>query len=242
MSCEENSKNLNPLQIDVILGMMRQEGYVIFTRPFELNMIGVRTVPTNPDEYDDRMYVLWKDDKGFWKGKEYVVTTDPSTRYLKSPINTLGAAILPSGQYLDKWKLGYHRGKYLALVNSGELCVYRDYDRTAILTFDAESKSCGHYGINIHRSKAGAADDGKGNTRGNYPASAGCQVFRNSYCFEEFMEMAKKHADMYGDSFSYTLFDLSLQRKYLVKKIITVLGVLSGVALVLYGTYLLEDT
>ena len=241
MSCEENSKNLNPIQMDEILGMMRQKGYEIYTRPFELNIIGVRTVPTNAEKFDDRMYVLWKNEKGFWRGKEYVITTDPSTRYLKRPINELGAAVLPNGQYVHSWKIRKHRGKYDALGQNRPLCVYRDYDRSAVLTFDVDSQSCGLYGINIHKAKDGGADDGKGNTAmiGSY--SAGCQVFQNSYCFEEFMQMAYRHRDLYGNSFTYTLFDLSLKRKFLVKRIIYSAALIAGAYSIVYGIHLLKD-
>jgi hypothetical protein len=242
MSCAENSKVLNRLQIGRILGMMRSKGYVIYTDPYKLNIIGVRNTNTNPVKFDDTLSVLWKDDRNIWNGKEYAITTDPSTRYLNRPINKLGAAIMPNGQYIDSWKIRKHRGKYDALGQDKIICVYRDYDRSDLLTFDVESQSCEqNYGMNIHKAKSGGADDGQGNTAEIGPYSAGCQVFQNSYCFEEFMEMAKYQRELYGNAFTYTLFDLSLQRKFFIKRALYSTAITASVGLIGYGIYLTQQ-
>ena len=115
------------------------------------------------------------------------------------------------------------------------MCVYRDYDRTDNLTFDAESQSCGLYGMNIHKAKSGGADDGQGNTLEIGPYSAGCQVFQNSYCFEEFMEMAYRQRELYGNNFTYTLFDYSLERKFTVKHWAFLTSMVLAVGLISYG-------
>ena len=238
MSCEKHSKKLKPLKINRILSMMRSRNYLIYKEPYKLNIIGVRNANTNPLNFDDTLYVIWKNDKGVWKGKEYIITTDPSTRYLKRPINKLGAAIIPHGQYLDTWSIRKHRSKYYALGQRHDkpFCVYRDYDRTDILSFDVDTQSCDQsYGMNIHKAKSGGADDGEGNTEKIGAYSAGCQVFQNSYCFEEFMDMAYKHKDLYGNSFTYTLFDFSLARKFKIKRTIYTTSLLLGMGLVVYG-------
>ncbi len=238
MSCENNSEHLSAIQINFIIAMLKARGYVIFTRPYELNIIGVRNTDTNPVKFDDTMYVFWKNDSNRWEGKKYVITTDPSTRYLTRPINTLGAAILPNGQYIDAWKIRKHRGKYDALGQHRSICVYRDYDRESTLTFNVESQSCGLYGINIHKAKSGGADDGQGNTLEIGPYSAGCQVFQNSYCFEEFMNMVYRQRDLYGNNFTYTLIDRSLERKFRLKRLLYFTMVASSLGLIAYGVKL----
>lgn len=243
MAC--NSKTLNGIQINRILSMMRTRKYVIYSEPYKLNIIGVRNAKTDPLKFDDEINVIWKNDKDKWEGKSYAATTDPSTKYLLKggyTSSTSGTAILPEGQYLNKWNIGSH-GKtgYTALVQGGgKVCVYRDYDRNSTLDFDIETKTCGNYGINIHRAKPNGADDGKGNTNliGDY--SAGCQVFQNYYCFDEFMSMAKKHKDMYGNNFSYTLFDLSLKRKFIIKRTIFSLTLIAAISYIGYGVYILN--
>lgn len=237
MSCEENSEVLSRFKIRTILGTMKARGYVIYTEPFKMNIVGVRNTDTSPVKFDDTLYVIWKNDKGSWRGKKYIITTDPSTRYLKRPINKLGAAILPNGQYVDSWKIRKHNGKYYALGQNKPVCVYRDYDRGELLNFDIKSKSCGLYGINIHRAKSGKADDGKGNTEKIGPYSAGCQVFQNSYCFDEFMKMAYRQKELYGNKFTYTLFDWSLLKKIALKRTIFASAVVVSLGLMGAGFY-----
>ena len=81
--CEQNSKVLSPLKVRRIIKMMKSRDYVVYDDPYKLNIVGVRNANTNPEHFDDTMYVFWKTDNGMWTGKEYVITTDPSTVYLK---------------------------------------------------------------------------------------------------------------------------------------------------------------
>tara|TARA_R110002110_G_scaffold100922_16_gene256853 strand:+ start:514 stop:1251 length:738 start_codon:yes stop_codon:yes gene_type:complete len=240
MSC--NSKKINRIKIGRILGMLRKKKYKIFTKPYMLNIIGVRNAETNPTHFDDVMYVIWKNDKNIWKGVEYVITTDPSTIYLKRGgyKEGSGTAILPQGQYIDKWSIRKHAGKYLALGQGGgsaeKICVYRDYNRDNILDLDTK-KTCGNYGINIHRAKHGDADDGKGNTSKIGYYSAGCQVFQNYYCFDEFLKMAERQRELYGNKFSYTLFDKDFEKKIKRKRFFITTAVLGAVGTIGYVIY-----
>lgn len=245
MSCD--GKNIGRLKIGRLLGMLRSKKYVIYTRPYEMNIIGVRNANTDPNKFDDKMFVLFKNDKNKWEGKQYNITTDPSTIYLNRGGYTAGkgTAILPQGQYVNKWTIRPHGTTgYLALGqrrdSEGKICVYRDYDRNSTLDFDVKSKNCGNFGINIHRAKRGGADDGEGNTKTIGVHSAGCQVFQNSFCFDEFMKMAEKQKKLYGNIFTYTLFDISLQRKYLFKRSILGLSIIAGIGLIGYGVYKLN--
>lgn len=244
MAC--NSKDIGRLKIGRILAMMRSKKYVVYKEPFKLNIIGVRRANTQDDMFDDKMYVLWKDEDNNWEGREYSITTDPSTKYLlQGGIGTFdgkkATAILPNGQYIDKWTIRKHNGKYDALCQrndaDGKICVYRDYDRDSTLTFNIEDKNCGNYGINIHKAKNGGADDGEGNTKKIGAYSAGCQVFQNSYCFQEFMDMAYKQKGLYGNNFTYTLFDLSLQRKFRIKRTFFGVAIIGSLAFISYGIY-----
>ena len=221
MSCENNSKRLNLIQINRLVQMMKSRGYVVYTEPFKLNIVGIRNANTNPIKFDDEMCVFWKNGEGSWEGKKYKTTTDPSTKILADlSYNSKGTAILPAGQYIDTWKIRLHAGSYEALGQQRELCVYRDYDRDDILNFNIESKDCGLFGIDIHRAKKNGADDGQGNTEVIGPYSAGCQVFQNYYCFQEFMEMCRRQRNLYGNNFTYTLIDKSLERKFRIKRTI----------------------
>ena len=181
-----------------ILRYMRSKNYAINEKPYELNIVGVRNAQSQPNKFDDSIFVFYKDDKNNWVEKEYPATTDTGMFYLLNPISDLGAAMLKEGQYLNAYKQGLHKGQYLALVQDKPVTTYRDYDRDAV--FDVFTKeTTGMYGINIH--KAGANSQDVNNW------SAGCQVFQKSADFDEFMDMTTKHRNLYSNSFTYTLID-----------------------------------
>jgi hypothetical protein len=181
-----------------ILRYMRSKDYAINEKPYELNIVGVRNAQSQPNKFDDSIFVFYKDDKNNWVEKEYPATTDTGMFYLLNPISNLGSAMLKEGQYLNAYKQGLHKGQYLALVQDKPVTTYRDYDRDAV--FDIFTKeTTGNYGINIH--KAGANSQDVNNW------SAGCQVFQKSADFDEFMDMTTKHRNLYSNSFTYTLID-----------------------------------
>ncbi len=204
-------------------------GYKIDKRPNKLNIIGVRnSSATNQDKFDDLLAYFIYDDKGNLRGKVVPGTTDPSTSFLKSPINIKGAAVLKSGQYKDAYQLGLHRGKYEALVQAKPVTVIRDNDRNALINYFAPTQT-GLYGINIHKSTKG-----KNNEDIIGLDSAGCQVFRNIPDFMDMMTLAKISRKNYGNSFTYTLID---QRDTL-KFRNTTLSLIAGISLLLLSGYL----
>lgn len=192
--------------IRAFLNLAKSQGFRINSRPYELNIFGVRSNSTTPNKFDDKIYVFYKTDKGAWEGKEFNATTDPGTFWLNNPMSPQGTAILKAGQYINSHKLGLHKGQYEALVQQNPVIVLRDYDRNAILDFNNGKEEKGIFGINIHRANA------SGTTKSVDKYSAGCQVFENADDFAKFIEMAKKHKELYGNNFTYTLVD---ERAYL---------------------------
>tara|TARA_B100000963_G_scaffold8974_1_gene7027 strand:- start:8873 stop:9601 length:729 start_codon:yes stop_codon:yes gene_type:complete len=236
MAC--NKETLSFAQIKSLVAIMKARGYIVYTEPYRLNIVGVRNPSPRPESFDDNFFVFFKDNDGKWIGYKYTGTTDPSTSYLNKggfKDSTTGIAIVPQGQYVDTYSIGLHNGKYEALVQEKPFCIYRDYNRDDILNFNVEDKVCGDFGINIHRAMSGGAEDGKGNTLKVGVYSAGCQVFNNYYCWLEFMEMARKHRGLYGNYFTYTLLDKSLRNKFLLKRSIVAAVVGLGIFLTIFG-------
>jgi hypothetical protein len=241
MACAKET--LSKKQIRTLINMMRSRKYIVYTEPFKLNIVAIRRSETDPNHFDDELNVFFKNTLGEWVGYKYAITTDPSTTYLlKGGIGEFqgkdATAILPHGQYVDTFKIGIHRKSYTALTQAKKICVYRDYNRDSVLDFNVTDMNCGFFGINIHRAKRGVADDGKGNTKVIGQYSAGCQVFQNSYCFDEFMEMAQKQKELYGNKFTYTLFDFSLRNKFLLKRGLFIGGLALGGVLIGVGIFL----
>jgi hypothetical protein len=194
-----NKKNVN---IKGLINLLKRKRFVVYDDPFKLNIVGVRANSTVPNKFDDVIYVFYKDDKRNWQGKAYPATVDTGTYWLKNPMHKEGSALLKEGQYVDTWKRRPHGEQgYLALGQEKPVTVYRDYNRDAVLDFNNGKEMTGLFGINIHRANK------KGVTEYVDKHSAGCQVFKNIDDFNEFMEMTKKQAELYGNKFTYSLID-----------------------------------
>jgi hypothetical protein len=188
-----------------IITALKGKGYVIYTKPYQLNIVGKRSKNTIPNKFDDKLFVFWKNDENKWEGKKYDITTDPATYFLENPLSTLGSAILKEGQWKDAYGIGMHRNSYEAVVQKKPVVVYRDYNRDAILDWNNGREETGLFGINIHKAGVNTQDIGK--------YSAGCQVFQNISDFEEFMNLARKQKQLYGNTFTYTLIDERAYRR-----------------------------
>ena len=188
-------------ELNTLITIMRNNNYEIKERPYELNTVGVRTDNWTPNKFDDFIFVFFKDDKGSWQGSKNPATTDPGTFWLKSPMHPQGTAILKKGQYKDAYSLGVHRKSHEALIQVQPVTVIRDYDRDNKLSYDSLRASTGLFGINIHRANR------VGTTLVVNDHSAGCQVFADATDQSEFIKQAKKHKDLYGNLFTYTLID-----------------------------------
>lgn len=184
---------------------LKDNNFVIYDQPFQLNIVGVRNAQSEPNKFDDQLYVFYKDENWNWVLKEYPITTDTGTYWLLNPMSSLGTAMLKEGQYIDAYKQGLHKGQYTALVQDKPVTTYRDYDRNAYFDI-GQRETTGMYGINIHKAGADSQNVDKW--------SAGCQVFQKSDDFQEFMQLTDKHKDRYGNKFTYTLLDeRALERK-----------------------------
>lgn len=75
----------NP-DIDVLLEMLRIKKYKIFTKPYELNIVSIRNQAMKSgdkytDEFVDKLYAFYKDDKDVWQLKQYVFSTMPGVEF-----------------------------------------------------------------------------------------------------------------------------------------------------------------
>jgi hypothetical protein len=211
------------LTFDAVRALMRRKGFSIFERPFELNIVGVRSPNTVPNSFDDYILVLYRDNNRRWVNHAFPATTDPGTFWLNQPMMPQGTAILIEGQYRDTYEIGMHREKYLAVVQRLKMVsVWRDYDRDAVLDFNNGITYTGWFGINIHH----ASSNGTTKTVDKY--SGGCQVFANIEDFNSFMAMCEIHRAVYGNVFTYTLIDLRAVQRTARRRITLALGGILG--------------
>lgn len=72
--------------IDVLLEMLRIKNYKVFTKPYELNIVSIRNQALKSgdkytDEFVDKLYAFYKDDKDVWQLKQYVFSTMPGVEF-----------------------------------------------------------------------------------------------------------------------------------------------------------------
>jgi hypothetical protein len=185
-----------------ILNALAKKSYVIYSKPYQLNIVGVRAPYTQSNSFDDSINVFYKDSFGNWQFKSNSATTDPGTFYLNKPIHDSGTAIVVPGQYINSHQIGLHRSSYTALVQRGPLKIILDANRDNILDFDSRNVITGSsFGINIHKAGTDSTDSKVDNF------SAGCQVFARTADFDAFISLCQQHSQLYGNNFTYTLLE-----------------------------------
>ena len=178
------------------------KGYVYFNKgKYNLNIIGVRRADTKvTNQFDDYILVEYIDMYGIKTREVFAATTDPGLSSITNPISSKGCAILAPGQYRSCWKLGYHKGKYEAIVQYKPVKVYRDNNKDKVYDFDSKTIEEGIFGINIHK-----AGDNSTIVNG---WSAGCQVLARRKDFDKLMKLAHYQISQgHGKLFTYTLIN-----------------------------------
>ena len=168
-----------------------------------LNIIGIRHNNTRANTFNDVICVLYQQG-GEWQLKQYKATTDAGIYWRTNPINVDGTAVLIAGQHKSLWKLGYHQGKYRALVQHKPVVVLRDNNQNPELDTEVTPQAVlqqGYFGINCHRANS------KTTSTHVDKWSAGCQVLASPSDFDEFIALCDQSAAKYGPYFSYTLLD-----------------------------------
>lgn len=180
---------------------VKAKGYAWFegAKDYDVNIVGIRnssTGQTVTNVFDDLLTVSYKLN-GEWQFHAWAATTDPGKKGVMEYHNAAGVARLVEGQYRGSHAIGLHQGKYEALKQAKNVKVYRDANRD--LTYDETKIQEGIFGINIH--KAGADSTYVENW------SEGCQVFKKSADFDQFLAICKKSQAIHGNSFTYTLIE-----------------------------------
>ena len=178
------------------------KGYTYFTNgKYNLNIIGVRRAGNKvTNQFDDYIVVEYIDMYGIKTRDVFPATTDPGLTSMTKPMSTKGCAILVPGQYRSCWKLGYHKGKYEAIVQYKPVKVYRDNNKDKVYDFNSKTIEEGIFGINIHK-----AGDNSTIVNG---WSAGCQVLARRKDFDKLMKLAHyQFSQGMGARYTYTLIN-----------------------------------
>lgn len=191
---------MNAITLKSIKEALTRKDAPLFKGEMNLTLVGIRSADMAANTFNDRLCVLYQDDKNAYQMEQFPITTDPGVYYREHPINVLGTAILKPGHYKGCWQIGAHRGQYTALVQRGEMTVYRDNNKDAKLDIGIAEET-GFFGINLHHAAL------NGFTLKTDKWSAGCQVFASIDDFNHAMELVQRSAKIYGNRFSYTLLE-----------------------------------
>ena len=179
---------------------VKSKGYVWFngSKDYDVNIVGVRNaIPGQKvtNLFDDKLTLSYKIN-GEWFFHEWDATTEPGKKGVMQFHNSGGVARLVPDQYRGVYKVSMHQGKYQALCQRlGDVTVWRDKNRD--MDFDEIIRDTGMFGINIH--KAGTVSNFVENW------SEGCQVFKRTKDFNDFMVLINRAKEIHGNHFTYTL-------------------------------------
>ena len=183
--------------------MVLDHGYPFYTKPYDLNLYGIRNTSTKVDLFNDTLGVAYIDHFGNEINIQHRGTTKPGLYYLKNKLgNVKGTAILHPGHYKSCWKLGLHNGKYEALVQSerANFEVWRDSDSDGELDY-AGKIFTDVAGLNMHTESLVSVTEKVG------AYSAGCQVRQNDFEHFVVVNLCKMQIqEGNGNYFSYSLF------------------------------------
>lgn len=106
-------------------------GCPIFGTPYDANWVVLRNLKAPQDSFDGLSTLNWTEPGGAWQSVQIIAATRPGSKYLRSPMNPNGTAMVRAGRHALSHCLGTHgKNKTDALVQiPGTLIVLRDNDR-----------------------------------------------------------------------------------------------------------------
>ena len=193
--------------IDRLKGLLKRRKFVLFTRPYELNIVGLRN--KNMKAYDE-IHVFYKINDRNWNYHVFGAITDTAFVWKdKAPI------LLKEGQYIDAYSTGEYtfpdgNQKTEALIEAKLVSVITDFDRKAFIPNGKVRSELA--GINIippfYQGKELTIDE----------KDEGSQVFVSEENFAVFMLLCSKHKELYGNQFTYSLIDFRSAKKKLIQR------------------------
>lgn len=195
------------MTFDQVKALYQKHGYKFYdSGKYNVNNFGRRNADRKTvNTFNDIRGIAYLDAFGQKQCLEWACTTKPGLSYLGDKVgNPNGTAILIPGYYPKCWKLGKHnRGKEhehdaLEQAGPGVFKVWRDGDQDGAFDFDGPIYD-DVTGLNDHTTRAHDIHNVGG-------FSAGCQVTQDDKEHMIKMAICMRAAELYGDLFSYALF------------------------------------
>lgn len=188
--------------IELIHECMKDHGMIVFDKPFDATLGGIRTKDNESNTFNDWLFMSMFTDGGGILSIVAEGTTDAGLYYRLNPLNIDGTAIIQHGKqhrgaytYMEK---GGHNGQE-AFRQTGGMDYWRDADRDKYLEFDGEEFLNKIFNTNGH-------DMGTRGVEGEVNKwSAGCWGSEQEIMdvFYLFARLQKSHGN--GDKFSFAM-------------------------------------
>ena len=207
---------MNQITIAALLAAYAKKGYKLYDDG-SINIIGVRCTNEITDKWDDYLCDLWKEN-GEWKLEVMQATTKPgaypfATGKFASYRGVIGAALVKEGQYHGVWTyMAKGHFGHDALKQKGSFDLYRIKERKYDLSKAVLQTNCGpECGIEQH--SVWNTENTAEKLEYVYPSvwnwAIGCQVIAKQTEMEEHGGRIQNNIIAYGNSFSYTLFNIA---------------------------------
>ena len=184
---------------EILTKIQEKYGFMVFDDgAYDLNIIAVRNLENNANQYDDKLHVCYLSEDGHWREDIFQVSTDAGRYWLEKEDYKACAVYAHPQQARGAYKVGMHRGKYEALVQWRPVLYWRDGNKDEKADYGGEVFK-DTIGLNIHRSSIHDSDEVN-------KYSAGCIVFSKMAEWEAFMELVHKQKRIMGfHTFTFTL-------------------------------------
>ena len=184
---------------EILTKIQEEYGFMVFDDgPYDLNIIAVRNLENNANQYDDKLHVCYLSEDGHWREDIFQVSTDPGRYWLEKEDYKACAVYAHPQQARGAYQVGEHRGKYEALVQWRPVMYWRDGNKDEKADYGGEVFK-DIIGLNIQRSSIHDSDEVN-------KYSAGCIVFSKMAEWEAFMELVHKQKRIMGfHTFTFTL-------------------------------------
>ena len=184
---------------EILTKIQEEYGFMVFDDgAYDLNIIAVRNLENNANQYDDKLHVCYLSEDGHWREDIFQVSTDPGRYWLEKEDYKACAVYAHPQQARGAYQVGKHRGKYEALVQWRPVLYWRDGNKDEKADYGGEVFK-DIIGLNIHRRSIHDSDEVN-------KYSAGCIVFSKMAEWEAFMELVHKQKRIMGfHTFTFTL-------------------------------------
>jgi hypothetical protein len=216
-------------KVEKMVRYLKSQKYTVYEDKYRLNIVGIRnSLKDNgriSNVFDDKCWVFFKNDQNQWElYDDYKITTTPgyAPRQMQLPLgpNNQGVAMMVYGQFVDKWKIGYHQNRtgkpggktkngqlapeHKALVQAVTSQIRNSPSGTGYLKPGERTPNTAAIGINIHHSTE------KGIATNVYNWSEGCIVFASKNQHDEFIKFCEQQVDKTNKGrFTFTLIPQS---------------------------------